>query len=262
MATGGSAADLFASAPASGGAGGAKTEKKVFKKRVMLWECDHVAHAVLDPFGRNDFDLKSDADVWKMTREGGASCVFHSNLAAKTDEEGGQDRVGIGISQTAQGMKALIKHLDNEHVGKLLKPELLKLAKDEAGALMPFIEVLDLGKVGFSKQAIGFNAMKKARQDPQPAGKPEAEVQNAARELHKFLVKPVSPLRSFLEIMSGGGVFYVAFCGIKTARAACLYKPINEQDFINAAVARSNKGAPASAAGSSEADALTQHARE
>ena len=96
MSLSGSAADLFASAPAVGAAGGVKTEKKVFKERTMLWECDHVVHAVLDPFGKNDFNLKSDPDVWTMPREGGASCVLHSNLAAKSDKGGGQNHVGSG----------------------------------------------------------------------------------------------------------------------------------------------------------------------
>ena len=53
--------------------------------------------------------------------------------------------------------------------------------------------------------------------------------------------------------MSGGGVFYIAFVGLKTATAACLHKPIREKDFIAITVARSKRGTVVGGSGRSEA---------
>ena len=206
--------------------------------------------------GKSEFDQRTDQDVWRMTREGGPSCLFHSNLAAVTEAEGGSDRVGVGISQTAQVIVAMIKHLEDPHVNSLIKPELLALAKKEAAELMPLVTTLNFGKTGFTNAATGFMQMKRQRQEEVIISKPEDEVAIAAKELYVFLTKPTSPLRSFLEIMSGGGVFYTAFVGIKTAKAACLHKPILEKDFIAITVARSKRGTVTGGSGGSEAAGL------
>ena len=53
------AADDIASSTAHG-------PKKVFKKRIMLWEQDHVAMHMLNVFGKSNFDQQSEEGIWKM----------------------------------------------------------------------------------------------------------------------------------------------------------------------------------------------------
>ena len=44
-------------------------------------------------------------------------------------------------------------------------------------------------------------------------------IEDAAKHLHVWLSKPTSPFRSLIAFLSSGGLFYVAQCHEKSARA-------------------------------------------
>ena len=55
-------------------------KKKEFVKRTMLWDQDHVALHMLEPFDKSTFGDISDSDLYTLTKEGGTFCKYHSNL--------------------------------------------------------------------------------------------------------------------------------------------------------------------------------------
>ena len=83
----GDAAALFAASGSGGVASNAA--KKKFVKRTKLWDQDHAAVTMLEPFSKSQFDNISDKDLYKSCSEGGTFCIYHSNLCAQvrtTDE--------------------------------------------------------------------------------------------------------------------------------------------------------------------------------
>ena len=225
-------------------------KKKEFVKRTMLWDQDHVALHMLEPFDKSTFGDISDSDLYTLTKEGGTFCKYHSNLCA--EGEGSLDRLGIGASQTAQCLAVVIEQLDDKNLAQLLKPELLKLAKDEAQTLKPFVDVLNFGKVGtWSKAPKGFAGFKRQRTEGGGPPKNADVVAGAAEKLYDFLTKEQSPLRGILEILSGNGVFWSGHVATKVAKVTLQQKPMSKPEFVAALVHRSKKGATASTAGSS-----------
>jgi hypothetical protein len=71
-----------------------------------------------------------------------------------------------------------------------------------------------------------------------------AEVTAAADKVYDWLFTQESKLRALLSFMSGGGIFYVAACHEKTARAFAK-KDISKTKFIEAANARMTCGGAA-----------------
>jgi hypothetical protein len=122
---------------------------------------------LLNPFGVSGFDEMPNKSIEKYCAKGGHFACFHSNLCAtsgladkKPDE---LYRVGIGGSQTAQALLAVVNSLDGENLQALLNPQLLKLAVDEGNALKPFLETLAMGKVGFQTKNKGLSSAKRPR---------------------------------------------------------------------------------------------------
>ena len=148
------AAGLFeqgTAAPTSpGGAtnkGGAADPKTPAERRDKLFVYDAAAVQALNPYGCSQFTDSAPEEVWNMVTKGNNRAKFHSELAS--DDAW---RIGVGISRTAETLVEGIQMLKTDNMAKLLKPEPLKLALDEATALQPHLEILNFGK-GSEKDA-------------------------------------------------------------------------------------------------------------
>ena len=244
MAANGEAAGLFA-APGSpemshGGASKAK--------RTKLYPTDHVAVKLFDPYGPSTLSEHSLKDLWKATAAGGKNVAFHSHLAA--DLETQPWKVGTGISVTCAALLAGIAGLEKENIVKLLKPELLKKAMDEAAMLKPALEVLNFGKgsEGNKDRGTTMSSLKRQKNNEGAAvgvgRRADADsVRAAVATLHEWLSKPNSALRGILMILAGDGVFYAAHAAEKVARSCVHHKPADKAHLTKAALTRNSTAA-------------------
>ena len=83
----------------------------------------------------------------------------------------------------------------------------------------------------------------------------EAEIREAAVAFHKWLKKERSPLRAILAILAGNGTFFAGHVAEKTCRAAVQHKPLNEEAWTAAALARNKSQKPPSAGRAAASDA-------
>ena len=193
--------------------------------------------------------------MWSATKAGNEFAKYHANFAAELPEDGGDVRVSIAISQTAEALLAVIHQLEtggraDGNLGKLCDKAALDKAKAEADALKPHLEVLNFGKGTLSeKKAKGFQSVKRAKTEPSGPVRTKEQIEAAAKKMYDFLQREKSMLRSLLEILSAGGVFWAGYVALRTAKAAVACKPIDKEDFVAGAVARG--GAHASSSSSS-----------
>ena len=124
-----------------------KTEQQATERRDKLFVYDAAAVQALNPYGCSQFTDSAPEEVWNMVTKGNNRAKFHSELAS--DDAW---RIGVGISRTAETLVEGIQMLKTDNMAKLLKPEPLKLALDEATALQPHLEILNFGK-GSEKDA-------------------------------------------------------------------------------------------------------------
>ena len=234
-----------AATAAADAAPGAKRQKPNEKeKRILLRPWDQTAAQVLNPYGKSFMNDLSQAELWKAAAEGSAKARFHTELAA-TAETGGVYRVGLGLSRTAETIQAAIEELQNNtDIANLLNEEPLQAARMEAAALEPFLRILNAGKgrqSGTDGATTGFNRARNEKAKHKDVPKySQAEVEDAAREIHGWLCKPESALRGVLSILSTGGVFYTANIAEKLGRAWVAQKPASASDAAAAAVARAS----------------------
>jgi hypothetical protein len=213
------AAGLFSSEPAGSAAAAAE-------RRTKLRRWDHVAAQALNPQGVSDIDKAGLMVLWSAVSKGNKAVAFFTNPAA-TQETGGEYRVGVGISQTAQALLAAIGELRKPLYAQLLRDEPLKKALKVADALEPQLKILDAGKgseTGGAERA-GFAALRGAAGGAPGPAPTQPQVDAAATALYQFLVAERNDLRGVLSLMSGGGSFYNAAVAEKTARAWVQHKP-------------------------------------
>ena len=228
---------------AKGAAGAAPSTER----RDKLFVYDAAAAQALNPYGCSQFTDSLPEEVWNMVSKGNNRAKFHSELAS--DDAW---RIGVGISRTAETLLEGIHLLRTGNVSKLLKPEPLELALDEAAALEPYLEVLNFGK-GSEKDASPGNLASLKRRKLEDAAAPplKEEVTEAADALHAWLQQKTSPLRAIFVVLAGSGAFWAAHVAEKVARAAVIHKPLEGPAMRNAALARRKEhtaGAQSSAA--------------
>lgn len=236
-------AALFGNAQTAGGDD--KKKKKEFQKRGKLWDTDHAAAVQLNPFGKSGFDTYSNKAIFKMTADGSTFAKYHSNMNATNGEddkrgtgpESEDYRVGIGISQTAQGLLAVIEQLNNDQLKALLKEEHLALAQTEAEEIKDAVKACALGKVGFKSK--GITGAKRMRTDGSAVPTKEA-LKAASEKLYDFLNKANSPLKGLMELMAQGGVFWSGHICTKTAAAIIEHKPIPKEKFVQSILERAH----------------------
>ncbi|CAJ1362793.1 unnamed protein product [Effrenium voratum] len=181
-------------------------------KRVKLLTGDRVPAQFLE---RASISQVNSKELWSVVEAGHKKAAFLHELAAG-QATGGEARIGIGLSRVAEAVQKGIAELEHEKMPLLLKPEPLEKALAEAKLLKPILDVLNGGKAQ-AEQVASVGALKRKRESK--AAPTPAQVEKAASEFHAFLSREKSALFSMLNILSGDGDFFVAYCHLKTARA-------------------------------------------
>ena len=213
------------------------------ERRTKLYGYDSVALQMLEPYGEGAIDNMSLSEIWKGTAKGNRKCAYHSHLAASQADD--PWHVGAGLSMTAQALLAAIHNFRSEDMQNLLRPELYKKVKDEVDALEPILTALNFGKGSATHKDTGsFRDAKRAKLTS--GSSVEASVQptdpmTAVVDFRTWLLKERSAFRSLLFVLSGKNTYYSGHVAELVARAAVQHKPMTEQDFVQAIIARMRK---------------------
>jgi hypothetical protein len=199
-------------------------------KRVRLKTYDLVPAQALNSMGVSRVESISLDNLYDMVRAGNKAVAYFSELADKDPA-----RIGVGISRMAQVMIAFIDRLKSDVAKKVLNEKLLKECMEEADTLREHLMKLD----GGMRHEGGSKSLKYGLDKTKVVS--AAEVSAAAEKVHDWLFTKESKLRAVLSFMSGGGIFYVAACHEKTARAFAK-KDLSKTKFIEAAKARMTGG--------------------
>jgi hypothetical protein len=213
-------ADIFGAAAASDG-----TKKTKKAPRTMIKNCDSVAAKCLDPWGCSVLKDLSLEKVWEQAKRGDDYCKYNTNLAAD-DSNGGDFRVGIGISQVCEVMSNAIHELkNNEDLQKCIAKNVYDKAMAEATALLPHLDRLNAGKTEFKVKEESWGGIKKRRKMDAGAATPSKqstgqELDESAEQLFTWVAKGTdSNLRMLIQIIGAGGVFYSANASDKVLRS-------------------------------------------
>ena len=229
--------DAEAVAPAQEG------EQKPAERRTKLFGYDSVALQMLEPYGEGALDGMSLREIWKGTAKGNKKCAYHSHLAA--DQASDPWHVGAGLSMTAQALLAAVHNFRSDDMRNLLRPELYARVKEEVDGLEPVLAAINFGKGSAGQKDTGsFREAKRAKLTASSTVESALPAKNpvtAAVELRTWLLKEKSPFRSLLFVLSGKNSYYSGHVAELVARAAVHYKPMSEQDFVQAVTARMRK---------------------
>ena len=179
------------------------------EKRASLRRYEHVAAQVLACEGVSAIHECSNEQLWKFTESGNKGVLFHSEYCSKDPY-----RQGIAGSRHAETMENLAAVIDEPIMDKLLDAAVLKKVRDEYKTMRPMLAVLNGGKTSGGDSKSFHTMCKKDIKREQPA------VEEAATAIWTWLRDESSAIHGFLQIMSWGGIFYVAMCSDKVARCA------------------------------------------
>jgi len=206
---GGAASSLFGimagdKRKADGDGDGAPAEK-----RASLRRYEHVAAQVLACEGISPIHECSNAQLWKFTENGNKGVLFLSEFCSKDPY-----RQGIAGSRHAETMENLGGVLADPIMDKLLNADILKKVRDEYDKIKPMLAVLNGGKTsGGNSKSFHTMCQKDLKRE-------QGAVEDAAAAVWTWLSDDTSAIHSFLQVMSWGGMFYVAMCSDKVARCA------------------------------------------
>ena len=206
-----------------------KRKLKPEDRRTKLRRYDHIAAQALNAQGVAAIKTAPLGQLWSVIKAGNWSTMYFSEFADNSDY-----RRGVAISRFAECLKNLPDAIADPAVTAIIKPDLHAKVKAEVKRMEPIFNVLFGGKSAESSKPSLFSM------GTIQTAKKKKDVEDAAKKLFAFLQNPSSTLRSFLNIMSYGGLFYAAMVHEKTARAAVSKAggSITEEEFCRAAVAR------------------------
>ena len=179
---------------------------------------------------------------------GNKGCEAFSELCFQDAE-----RLGVGLSRFAEVMVQTIERLINcEHYQAVLKEDLFAAVQTEAERLLPSFRALHAGRgvAEPSSSSIRSLAYLAAPQDP-------GDLRPHVDAVHLWLSQQHSALRSVIALFSAGGLFYVAQCHDKGARA-WVHHGGGDQEAMRAAVAARR---PQREAAQNDLDGLSPPAR-
>ena len=188
---------------------GGEHEDAPTEKRASLRRYEHVAAQVLACEGVSPIHECSNGQLWKFTENGNKGVLFLSEFCSKDHY-----RQGIAGSRHAETMENFGAALQEEVMDKLLNAEVLKKVRDEYAKIKPMLTILNGGKTSGGNSKSFQTMCKKDVKKEQP------EVEAAAAAVWTWLSDDTSAIHSFLQVMSWGGIFYVAMCSDKVARCA------------------------------------------
>lgn len=255
-------AGLFASASAASKK--RQEDGEPAERRVKLRKTDCVAAQAFNPWGEATIAHSTLGELWTSASEGSTAAMFHTELAA-TAASGGDYRVGIGMSRTAEVLLVAIDRLrDDKNLESLLVKQHRARALEDAKQIEPHLRILYAGK-GSQESDESAKGMARLRLKAAAAEKKgeavatPAQTKAAAEAFHDWPSCPneESPLRALLFLLSAEGIFYAAHVAEKTGRAWVACKPATKEDAVSAALARvgTQAGASSSAAGAASSEA-------
>jgi len=227
------------------------------ERRVKLRDEESVAKLLFQPWEKSILADLDPPQLWKHAKEGDDFVAFHTELAA-TEESGGPYRVGVGLSRCAGILKKAIAELRSPNVRALIADLHWKSMDEDAKTIEAALDVLDFGK-GSQATAEARVSLKSLRRAPVAVGpqRTEAEMREAAEELHAWLSKEATPLRAMLFVLAGGGLFFAAHAAEKTLRG-WVGSGATKEVAAAAAVARgtgTSAGSGGTSAGAASSDA-------
>ena len=208
-------------------------------RRTKLYPWDSVASQMFEPYGVSALDSLSLKELWDGTVRGNRKACYHSHLAADASKDAWH--VGAGISMTAATLQHAIDFFKGSDMARLIKDDLHEKVMKEINELEPSLQILNLGKGSQAEHDTGsFRAAKRQKTAPGAAKTQvtEDQLKTASKALHTWLQQPQSAFRSVLFILSGSGTYYAAHAAELVARAAVAHKPMTEEDFMQAIMAR------------------------
>ena len=144
--------------------------------------------------------------LWKSMSSGNKVAEAFSELCFDDPE-----RRGVGLSRLAEVMVGTIERLTGqEHYRLCLKTELWEAVERECKQLLPAFKALYAGRGVADGDSASIRAV--------PASDP-GDLTGHVEKVYEWLSQASSPLRSVIALLSAGGLFYVAQCHEKGARA-------------------------------------------
>ena len=208
-------------------------------KRRKLRHYDLVPGQVLNPMGASGIESISLELLWSKISQGNKVAEAFSEFCFDTAE-----RQGVALSRFASVVDAACQRLKNcVQLQAILKPEIYAAIVAEIDSLQPHLKLLDRGREGASGGGSIRGIAYLKPQGPISGGNPDS----AADAVREWLQKVHSPLRSAFALFSSGGIFFVAQCHEKTARAWMHSMPdfdCAQRTMRAAASARASAGPP------------------
>jgi hypothetical protein len=229
MAPGAAASSLFGLMAGEKRKAGGEAEDAPAEKRASLRRYEHVAAQVRACEGVSPIHECSNKQLWQFTENGNKGVLFLSEFCSKDAY-----RQGIAGSRHAETMENLGVVLAEPLMDKLLNADVLKKVREEYAKIKPMLAILNGGKTSGGNSKSFQTMCKKDLKKEQPA------VEEAAAAVWTWLSDETSLVHGFLQVMSWGGIFYVAMCSDKVARCAMdtTCGKITKEDYQKIMVAR------------------------
>ena len=181
------------------------------EKRRKLRHYDLLPAQLLNSMGSSGVETVGLPQLWRSMCAGNKVCESFSELCFEEP-----DRRGVGISRFAEVMSATIDRLlGSPHYAAVIKQELWVLAKAEADQLLPALRALHAGRGVADVSSLSIRSVAYQR----PIVAQPGDLTDHVDTVRAWLNKQVSPLRSVICLLSGGGLFYVAQCHEKGVRS-------------------------------------------
>ena len=181
-------------------------------KRRKLRHYDLLPAQLLNSMGQSGVEAVALPSLWQTMCEGNKSAEAFSEWCF--DES---DRRGVALSRLSEVMVLAIGRLqDCQQLKDIIKAETYDKIKVEMDELLPHFQLLNVGAV---PSEVGRSIRSIAYHRPLAAAGVVSDPMASAEAIHQWLRKGSSPLRSAIALFSAGGLFYVAQCHEKGARA-------------------------------------------
>ena len=180
------------------------------EKRRKLRHYDLLPAQLLNPMGASGVESVDLRRLWRSMSAGNKVVAAFSELCLEDSQ-----RHGVGLSRFAEVMVLTIQRLmDTPHYSHCIKEELWTSVRQECEQILPSFTAIHAGRGGMDAESSSIRSVAYHR----PVARAEDLTDHAAM-VHAWLSKPSSPLRSVIAMLSAGGLFYVAQCHEKGARA-------------------------------------------
>ena len=198
------------------------------QKRRKLWSYDHASHVFLNDAGTSGLEKATLKELYSVCSKGNKAVAFFTELCDETSKHAR----GIAHSRNAETMQKCIAKLDSDRYRKLIQSGVMAKVQGELDSLRTHAKVLDAsdmpteGTGSLSTIRVGATA------------RDDSEVEEAAKEIHTWLSRDKSSLRSLICALSSGGLFYVTQVHEKVARAYISEKNVTVEQYTQECVAR------------------------